>query len=278
MVPNNPGLLSQTWTILQRNIELFLNNYKKIISTFVFTVLIALLIVVVCKETAFVNYEGTKSTLFTIVCAAIYVGMFNSLTTVVKERKIIKREFMTNTKILAYVLGLIIFQIIICAIQSLIFLTVYFYALDFPEDGLVFSSFIDYYITLFLIMLVSDLLGIVISVSVRNSELANLIAPIIIIIQLVLCGVLFTLEDNVEFISYFTVSKWGMDTMGSLSRLNSQPLKIQEDIPQIAHEVEKIYGSFQSRVVTNWSILLAFIVVLTVASVIILKRVEKDSR
>lgn len=276
---NETGFFSQTYTLLLRDFELFLNNFKKLLSTFVFPILIGLLITLVSKETIFENYDNTKSALFTIVCAGIYVGMFNSLTIIVKERKIVKREYMTNMKITSYISALVIFQAIICLIQSFLFMTVFWYTMDFPTDGIVFSSaYYEYLITLFLIMFSSDLLGMVISSAVKSSEIANLIAPIIIIIQLVLCGVLFTLEDNVEYISYITISKWGMEAIGSISNLNDLPLKLQEEFPMIPHEVEDIYEASQSHLFMNWGILLLFCVVLVLVSIILLRRVEKDAR
>lgn len=58
-------------------------------------------------------------------------------------------------------------------------------------------------------MFISDLMGMVISSAVKTNEMANLIAPIVIIIQLVLSGVLFDLDGNVKYAANLTVSKWG---------------------------------------------------------------------
>lgn len=93
---NNVGTIRQLGVIFQRDTDLFISDPKKIASTLLFPAVIAVVIVAVSKDSIFANYEGTKSALFTILSAGIYVGMFNSLTSICKERKIIKREYMTN--------------------------------------------------------------------------------------------------------------------------------------------------------------------------------------
>lgn len=279
MKNNETGVISQTITLFLRDLELFINNPKKILSTFGFPVLIALLIVLVSKEDFFETYDKTKSALFTIVCACIYVGMFNSLTIIVKERKIIKREYMTNMRIVSYISAQVILQAIICLVQSFIFLIIYWFSVEFPDEGLTdISSFFDYLVTLFLIMFSSDLLGLVISSAVKSSEIANLIAPIVIIIQLVLSGVLFTLEGVAENIANLTISKWGMEAIGSISQLNDLPLKIQTDFPMIPHEAEEIYEATKEHLLYSWSWMLLFALFFIIVSIVLLKRVEKDSR
>ena len=276
---NNVGTIRQLGVIFQRDTDLFISDPKKIASTLLFPAVIAVVIVVVSKDSIFANYEGTKSALFTILCAGIYVGMFNSLTSIFKERKIIKREYMTNMSLASYVIALVFFQGILVMMQSLIFMLIYWGQIDFPSHGLWFgNAFWDYYVTLFLVMFISDLMGMVISSAVKTNEMANLIAPIVIIIQLVLSGVLFDLDGNVKYAANLTVSKWGMEAFGALSALNDEDLAIQEAFPMIPHDTEAAYEATAAHLVYTWEILLLMGVVLTIACIILLSRVEKDSR
>ena len=50
--------------------------------------------------------------------------------------------------------------------------------------------------------------------------------PFVLIVQLILSGVLFSLSGVSEFFSNFTLSKWGMSAFGSESDLNGLNLAI----------------------------------------------------
>lgn len=224
------GFFSQLSTLFERDAELFANDRKKIIITLVLPLIIGIVIVLVGSKDMGEIYENTRSTLFTIVCAAIYVGMFNSLTIICRERDIIKREYMTNMHLSSYIAAHTLLQGIICFVQSLLFMAVFWPGLLHSEtiSHPVFmgSAFPEYLISLFLIMYASDMMGMLVSSIVKTSELANLIAPIIIIAELVMSGVLFELKGRADKIADIMVSKWGMKALGSTADLGSMTTKI----------------------------------------------------
>lgn len=276
------GILGQFIILLIRNVELFINDPKKVLSTFGFPVLIALVIIMVSRDKFFDTFGDTKAGLFTILCAGIYVGMFNSLTTICKERKIIKREVMTNMSLFSYILALSVFQGVICLLQCFVFMTIYWMMMDFTNHALIFTSrsFFDYFITLYLVIFASDLMGMVVSASVKNSEMANLVAPIIIIAQLVLCGVLFDLEGIMDTVSNFTISRWGMEAFGSIADLNGLSLAELDGNTVLVEEFKanEAYTATSEHVLETWTILGCFIAVLFFVCTIILRQVEKDTR
>lgn len=93
----------------------------------------------------------------------------------------------------------------------------------YPEGGIVFGSemtslilFLELYLSIFLIILAADTLGICISCIAKDQIAAMKVAPYVIILELVLGGVLFVIPDGIEFLSKCMISRWGMESLGSI--------------------------------------------------------------
>lgn len=281
------GGFRQMTIMMQRNAEIIINNKVKMGMILLFPVVIGLLLSYVSRKDTFLCYENASSALFAITSAVIYIGMFNSLTEVCKERSIVKREYMTNMKIPAYILSILLVQAVVCLFQSAVVTGICYFLLDFPASDILFEggSFIKYYITIFLIIYAADAMGILISSIVKTNELANLIAPILIIIQLVLSGVLFRLEGGlIDFVSKLTISHWGMSGLGRIAHLNDMISRavLEDTTGQLANIMptayEDYYVASSGGLLEVWGILFVFIVLFAVLSMLFLKRIEKDAR
>lgn len=281
------GGVRQMLIMTQRNAEIIFNNKAKLGMIILFPVVIGLLLSYVSRKDTFECFENASSALFAITSAVIYIGMFNSLTEICKERSIIKREYMTNMKIPSYILSILLVQAVVCLFQSAVMTAICYSLLEFPASDIIFhgGSFLKYYISIFLIMYAADAMGMLISSIVKTNELANLIAPIIIIIQLVLSGVLFRLEGGfVEWISKLTVSHWGMSALGRIAHLNGMITRavLEDETGQLANIMptsdESYYVASGSGLLGVWGVLLGFIVVFAILSMLFLRRIEKDAR
>lgn len=281
------GGIRQMNIMIQRNAEIIFNNKIKMGMIILFPVVIGLLLSYVSRKDTFECFENASSALFAITSAVIYIGMFNSLTEICKERSIVKREYMTNMKIPSYILSILIVQAVICLFQSAVVTAICYFSLDFPASDILFGggSFIKYYISIFLIIYAADAMGVLISSIVKTNELANLIAPIIIIIQLVLSGVLFKLEGGfIEFVSKLTISHWGMSSLGRIAHLNDMITRavLEDTTGQLANIMptayEEYYVASGKELLGVWGILFAFIVVFAILSMLFLRRIEKDAR
>ena len=128
--------------------RLFLNEkqWKNLISTLIITVLISL----VTSEDTFVDGVQTKNSCFAIICACIWVGIFNSIQSVCRERPIIKREHRTGLRISSYIGAHVIFEGALCAVEALIILVVVMLknSSHLPDHGLLFPLAIDLFVTL----------------------------------------------------------------------------------------------------------------------------------
>ena len=249
-----------------------------VVKALIMGVVIATLVAWITGADMFTTYESTKSGFFSIVSACIWIGIFNSIQLVCREKdNIVKDELTKGIRASSYMAAHFVFQLFVCLIQSVIILAVCMIMIDFPKTGVVFPhSFAEYFITIFLLLYSSDALALVISSYASTPVVAMTVMPFVLIIQLLMSGVLFDLSGFAEWIAVFTVSKWGMEAMGSIGNLNSAdlPSSVAQKFPELMfpqREAESIYSATAGHLGKVWLILLLFIVVSYALSSILLK-------
>ncbi len=275
-------LLRQGWLVL-------LGEQRNLIFSLLFPVMAAFVTVWVAGEHMFDNMESTKSACFVLVCAAIWCGLFNSIQTVVKERENIKRDYVSGAlRIECYVLSRAILQMGLCMVQSLVLVLAipgveWQYGNHLPSSGLIFGEpMVEYFISLFLLMYASDILGMLISSFVKKPELASQLAPYILIVQLLFSGVLFQMEGGAEVVSALMLSRWGMEALGSISDLNDLPLRIVQENEALEQLIDRdkdyAFLANSDHLMEVWLIMLVFIAVQLVLANFCLRGVKKDTR
>ncbi len=281
--------MGQFLILTERQMFILKANLKKLLMIVLLPVVTAIIVGAVSGSDVFVTYENTKSCLFAIVCVSIWIGLFNSIQEICQERGVLKREYMANLRLISYISSKFFVQAILCLIQTGVFLGVCSMFVNFSRPGLITPSyFSDMYITVFLIMLASDALGLFVSSVVKSGDIANITAPIILIVQLVLSGVLFDLEGFGEFCSYLTFGKWGMDGLGALSDMNHIDLYLVKYAPDeptrqtlmavMPHNPYDGFSYTPGSLLKTWLILIGFCVLLVFMSSLVLRLVAKDSR
>lgn len=271
-------LISEAWWVL-------LGETRNLIISMLFPVIAAVVTVWIAGENMFVNCESTKSACFILVCAAIWGGLFNSIQVVVKERDIVKREYVSGAlRIGCFTTSRAILQFILCAFQSAVLCLSFYgvelaYENELPTEGLIFSSaMVEYYITVLLVMYAADTMGLMISCFVKSEQLASQLSPYILIVQLLFSGVLFAMEGAASSVSALMLSRWGMEALGSISNLNDLPLRLQEEFPMIPHEADEAFTYTAEHLGTVWGILLLFALVPLLIGNFALHGVKKDGR
>ena len=229
----------------------------------------------------FTTYENTKSGFFTIASAGIWIGIFNSIQSICKEHTIIRAEYRSGMKISSYIAANVIWQFIICVIQSLVLILICKIFVDFNGKGIITSiEELEYFITILLITFGADVMGIMISSIAGNTTTAMTIMPFVLILQLIMSGVLFDLSGWSEKVSYITFSKWGMSAFGSIADLNREklPLKISEAFPNVIRlETESCYDHTKSNLIISWLWCIGISFVCYILSIISLKYKNRDS-
>ena len=271
----------------------------------VFSTIISALVAKVSGYRMFLNMEYTKTGALAIACVCLWNGIFNSVQVVCRERPIIKREHRTGMHISAYLSAHILYQAILCLVQSTIMLLVFhLFGMKYPDQGLILKSFpLELLITLFLITLAADMLGLAISCIVHDSTTAMTVMPLVLIFQLVFAGVAFPLGNLSAKISNATISKWGVYAVCTEANYNSLPSdtatlllnKMRADnevldqaldaIPiddiryyMAKYMADKNYDYNKNNLYKEWGILLAYAVGFALVALIALEFVDKDKR
>ena len=266
--------------LLRRQYLLMLLSAKKdLLISIAFPAIAAAVNVWIAGRDMFVYRKGTQSACFVLVSAAIWGGLFNSLQTIVRERANIRRDYMAGLRLHSYIASRATIQFFLCVIQSAILcggiLAVnWCYANALPKQGVVLTpSILEYYVDLLLLMYAADTFGLFCSCIVRKAETANVMAPYILIVQLIFSGILFDMNGSAELLSYMMLSRWGMEAMGSSSDLNripsQSPLEPPSE-PMFAHTAELLWGV--------WVAVIAFSAAFLIGGCLILRRIRKDTR
>lgn len=252
----------------------------------VFAAIIALIVGVVVSEDMFSNFERTKSGFFTLASACIWLGIFNSIQSICKEHDIIRSEYRQGMKLSSYISANILWQVVLCMVQSVIIFVVCIVFGFFGEeigDGVVMNAYVEYFITIFLLTFGSAVLGIMVSSISGNPTTAMTIMPFVLILQLIMCGVLFELTGFSEVVANITYSKWGMSAFASTADLNGIEHIMEQKLPDMASMIaeqyppEEAYEATTKNLLGSWLWCLVITMVCSVVSVVALKIKNRDS-
>ena len=271
--PKRKSAIKQLFTLTKRYGELVKNDLPRLGLLMIQPILIAILIKVVASDDVFDIYEPTQQILFTFSCSGIWIGIFNTIQEVCKERAIVKREYMSNLRLTTYILSKYAIQLLISLAQTFIFVGLFTVLMgNLPSSGVKTSCFAEVFITMWLTIYSSSALGLLVSSIMKNGDRAMAVSPFLLIIQLLFSGILFPLKGASEIISYFTVSRWSVEALGNVVDLNGLKHKYQ----QIHYKPDDMFLHNWPHLSHTWLILVAFIVVLAVLSIICLRNVSKD--
>ena len=301
--------LGQIPIFLGKHLRMFINegNWK----TLPLSALIAYMVVYVIGGRMFINMEGTAYAAFAIACVCLWNGVFNSIQVVCKERGIIKREHRAGLHISSYLASHMIYQAIICLIQVAMTVGVFLlFRIHIPAGSVVSGSFlVDMAITMFLITYAADMLGLMISCIVHSTTAAMTVMPFVLIAQLVFSNFVIPLDEVGTTLSNGTISKWGIQTICTVSDYNGQESSVlltalntmnNKDpeslvsrmqrvlaIEEVNHKVGRLtasqlqnseYAFTTEKVLTNWAILAGFILLHALIALLFLERVDHDKR
>lgn len=267
---NGASRLKQIKIYTGKCFRVFLNEkgWKIFISAAIITILISS----VTSSNMFSAYSATRNGAFALVCACIWIGIFNSIQSICKERDIIKREHRSGLHISSYITSHMLFEMALSAIESVIVtvITCLTNLSNLPGNGVLCTTFLELTITFFLIIYSSDALGLMISSIVKTPNTAMTVMPFVLIIQLVMSGMIFELHGITELISKITIAKWGLNAICITANVNA----MENYAPTLASEYEYSINHMAQL----WLTLILFTLIYGIISIISLKFVDKDKR
>ena len=219
-----PGRLAQIPIYFGKLSRMFL--YQSDWKALPMAAIIAGVVTFAVGQNLFKTQEGTTTGCFALVCVCIWNGFFNSIQVVCREREIIKREHRAGLHMSAYVAAQMIYQLLLCAAQTVVTLIICrLTGVVIPEAGVITrSGMVDIGITILLITYAADMMALMVSCIVRNTTTAMTTMPFLLIFQLVFSGGFFELNGFAEKIQYLTISHWGMNSLCTIGRYNDLPM------------------------------------------------------
>ena len=218
------GRGSQILIYLGKQLRFFINeNDWKVLPM---AAVIAALVGMVIRRRFFVNMEGSLIGAFALTCVAIWNGCFNSIQSVCRERPIVKREHRSGMHISSYVLAHMIYQLMLCVLQT--GLTMYVLKIlevRFPAEGFMTRwMIVDVGISMLLITYASDMMSLFLSSISHTTTGAMTLMPFVLIFQLVFSGGIIPLPAWSQSLSAFTISNYGIQAIAAQSGYNEMPM------------------------------------------------------
>ena len=218
------GRIAQIGIYLARLLAMFM--YQSDWKVLPMAALIAGLVGMVIRNRLFITMEGTLLGGFAMVMVCIWNGCFNSIQVVCRERDVIKREHRSGMHISSYVISHMMYQLLLCLLQTVVTLYVTkAVGVQYPAQGL-FTRWmiVDFGISIFLITYASDMMALWISALSRNTTTAMTIMPFILIFQLVFSGGLMTLPGWTRVLTPLTISNPALKVVAAQGDYNNRPM------------------------------------------------------
>ena len=253
------------------------HGWKLFISSAIITVLIAF---VIDRDVMFVDYTETRNGVFALVCGCIWIGIFNSIQSICKERDIIKREHRSGLYVSSYVVSHMIFEMVISLGESIIVTAVFciLFNKNLPASGVFAPVFLELWISFFFTIYASDALGLMVSSVVKTPNTAMTVMPFVLIIQLVMSGFIFKLKDFMSKIAYITIAKWSLNGICTTLNVNELHDPTNPFIEAMINDNKADYEFTAGNLLVKYAILAGFIILYGVISIISLRFVDKDKR
>ena len=225
----NPSFFRQVSILSRRYTQLIFNDRQRLALLLLQAPILAALICLVAGRDCFVIFERTKSCLFSLSCAAFWVGILDSIQEICKERHITRREYGGGLKISAYVISKLLVLGMLCVIQSLEICGT-FIAIQgpstLPQSTVLLPAALELFVTMTLLTLSAMCLGLFISALFSNPDRAIAVAPMLIMPQVLFSGLVFELKGISKTISTFVNCRWSMEALGTTANLNELDLSI----------------------------------------------------
>ena len=161
--------------------------------------------------------EVTLSVLFIMAVSSVWFGSTNAAREIVGELPIYKRERMYNLRLIPYIFSKITVLSLFSIIQSFVFVYILSFNYDNSDYDLFFNNPFSAFIWMSFLTISSTFLGLLLSAIFDTSEKVLAVVPIVLIPQIMLAGLVAKIgSKTVEFISYLTFTRWGIEGFGNI--------------------------------------------------------------
>lgn len=148
-------------------------------------------------------------TLFLMIIASIWLGTSNAAREIVAENAIYQRERMFNLRIFPYILSKLLVINLFSLVQILLMIGIISLTIGLPH-------YWEHVGLLMLMAFSGSLLGLLLSATADNADKVMSIVPLILLPQIMLAGVIQRITSYNEWLSFLTLSRWGMEAAANV--------------------------------------------------------------
>lgn len=224
---NKVSRLRQMMILARRYLEMVLNDRKKLIMQLLMAPGLGLLLYIAFSSSLhpFAVSTDTQTFGLALSCCCFWIGLFQSIQEVCKERTIVEREKMADLKPVAYLGSKLLVLGAVLLLQCVLLLLCVWLLVGHPEQGVLFSGapFLEYLVTTYLTALSAAAMGLCVSCIVNSTDQAVAIAPLLLIPQILFAEIICSLSGAAEWLAWVVSCKWSCLAYGASALINELP-------------------------------------------------------
>ncbi len=220
-----PGFFRQFWAYFMRNTLTKISNRQYRNVSLLISPVLAFILSILCKHFSFSNdgpvylfseNDNLPGFYFMGIIAVTFIGLMTSAEDIIKDNKIRIRERYLSLSTTSYYLSKIILLFVISIFQTFLYAVISTYILKLS------ASFVVFWLTLFLISFLANIIGLTISALLNSLVTIYIVIPIILIPQILLSGVVVkyeklhpsvSSEEFVPFIGDLMPTRWAYELL-----------------------------------------------------------------
>lgn len=220
-----PRKFMQMLIFLRRNVKSKITNLQYMLVTLLEAPLLALICAYLTRYTptgseyTLLENKNFPTYIFMAIIVAIFLGMSGSAEEIIRDRAILKREKFLNLSMGSYLCSKMIYMAAVCFIQTALFLLVGNTVIG------VGGMYLVWWAVLFASAFLSSLIGLLLSQCMNSVVAIYITIPILLIPQILLCGLVVDFDDlnpesetgNVPLIGDFIPSRWAYEALAVAS-------------------------------------------------------------
>ncbi len=161
------------------------------------------------------KFTTAQQVLFMLGISGVWLGTNNAAREITKENPIYLRERLVNLRVFPYIMSKVVVLSILGLVQSFLLVGIILVTSGAPPTGALFPAAFELIVGVWLTAMAGIGIGLLVSAIASNTDKAVSIVPIILIPQIILSGMIFALPGATKDLSFLTVSKWSLDSLGT---------------------------------------------------------------
>ena len=218
--PSAPSMSDwrQFFILTRRYTELVVRDRVNLLVLILQAPVIAIILGIVAGANVFEpghKFSTAQQVLFMLGISGVWLGTNNAAREITKENPIYLRERLVNLRVFPYIMSKVVVLSLLSLVQSFLLVGIILITSGAPPRGALFPAAFELIVGVWLTAMAGIGIGLLVSAIASNTDKAVSIVPIILIPQIILSGMIFALPGATKDLSFLTVSKWSLDSLGT---------------------------------------------------------------